>query len=192
VFLLSLTVFEIFKKKTVFEKSLSGARDSKNVLTWVEYDVWNICLNWESRVSVEQWGNIFPKLWVGGVFFRFFEPLYLKNCWRQNCSQRVNYCKLKDLQTWFWSCYWYIQRFLRYFEKTVFEKRLSAARISKNVLTWVELSLFYYFFNWELGVSPGQHSRDNVSQKLRVVYFFRFFEPLSQQWLEISKRTWKY
>jgi len=31
-----LTGFEIFRKKTVFEKRLSGARGSKDVLTWVK------------------------------------------------------------------------------------------------------------------------------------------------------------
>ena len=35
ILLISLTVFEIIKK-TVFEKSLSGARGRKNVLAWVK------------------------------------------------------------------------------------------------------------------------------------------------------------
>jgi len=35
-FSISETVFEIFRKKNVFEKSLSGATVSKNVLTWIK------------------------------------------------------------------------------------------------------------------------------------------------------------
>jgi len=46
--------------------------------------------------------------------------------------------KFEDLQS-FNTFSRYLKRFLRYFEKTVFEKRLSGARGRKNVLTWVEI-----------------------------------------------------
>jgi len=79
IFSISLTVFEIFWKKTAFEKSFQGLGVAKTAWLGSKH-VLNICLEWKSRVSPGRCsrGNIFPKLRVG-LIFTFLAPLYLKN-----------------------------------------------------------------------------------------------------------------
>jgi len=78
-FSMSLTVLEIFQK-TGLQKSLSGSKGFKDVLILVK-----ICLKCLSSLEIvssldSTVGALFPQNWGWGL--RFFEPLYLKNVWR--------------------------------------------------------------------------------------------------------------
>ena len=80
--------FSDILKKTVFEKSLSGARGRKNVLTWVKTRLKYLSyLGIESLPWAAQSRYYFPKIRGGGVFYVFLDPHISKNGSRyQNVS----------------------------------------------------------------------------------------------------------
>jgi len=107
-------------KKTVFEKSLSGARCRKNVLTWVKTRL--KCLpELESSVSPgrNSRGNISLKSGVGVFFYVYLDPCISKTVRYIKMCPGSKFLKFKDLQIRLHTFFRYLKRFLRYFEKTV-------------------------------------------------------------------------
>jgi len=50
-------------------------------------------------------GNVFAKLGVGvGVFSRYVEPLYLKNCW----TYQNEYGSIRSSSAPFFFCFWFV------------------------------------------------------------------------------------
>ena len=107
-------------EKTVFEKSLSGARCRKNVLTWVKTRL--KCLpELESSVSPgrNSRGNISLKSGVGVFFYVYLDPCISKTVRYIKMCPGSKFLKFKDLQIRLHTFFRYLKRFLRYFEKTV-------------------------------------------------------------------------
>jgi len=124
-------------------------------------------------------GWYFPKIRGGGVFRVFFTPVSEKRLEISKCAQGVNYCKLRNLQIWYlffytWNGFWEILKksFFRenFFRGHGFQKRHDLGKMRLRCFS------FLFSGNWES--PPGQHSRGNISPKLRVGCFLRYFEPL--------------
>jgi len=76
-------------------------------------------------------GVIFPQNEGWGCFSTFvWTPVSQDQFEISKCAKEVNYWKFKDLQICFCTFFRYLKRFLRYFEKTVFEKTLLGATVS--------------------------------------------------------------
>jgi len=79
-FSISETVFEIFRKKLFLKKLCKMLRFPKT--SWLGSNNFFFFYRWEYSLpwTAQSW-QCFRKIRSGGVFSRYFEPLYLKNCW---------------------------------------------------------------------------------------------------------------
>jgi len=107
----------------------------------------------ENRVIAAQHsrGNIAPKLgvWMLGFFWDISNPCISELLETPKQVEQVNYWKSKDLQIWFYTLFRYLQRFLRYFEKKMFLKKvcpgLGVEKTSWRGSKYVQNGCF----NWE-------------------------------------------
>jgi len=181
-------------------KSLSVDILRKSWPIWMKITVY-VAIAVESGTSPNQYNRtiISPEFGAGGDLCNSLNP-YISKTIRAIEKQRTppqrKIWRSTNLILYIFLIF--LTFFFRYFEKNCFWKRFcQGTGVAKT--SWPgSNNVLNICPNWESRVSPGWHSRGNISQKLGVGVFYTFFwTPLSQKRFEISKcakqvKNWKF